>query len=241
MCYDSFLLLFILLLTLLQIWFQPLLAGSCVFIYLFIFTKVYQIWRVSWTSHVTRCSRCTLFFPCPGRGMNLLQGDLVPFGKEQHGRHGDVPSRSPCKKGFNSLLWGVPSLGHFQLLAPSGSASASKPLQLYAHTSWGSPYPRTFCVDGSLSLMVNYFKEFTCDEEFWLPGRPLTLCHHSPSISPLMNVYLSCAWHFSWLLCFTSFYPPLEMLKLDAFSVSGSMLRQKASSALWYLTGWCAD
>ena len=171
----------------------------------------------------------------------LLQGDLVPFSEEQHGRHGDVPSRSPCKKGLNALLWGVPSSGHFLLSAPSGSASAAKPLQLYAHASWGSLYPRTFCVDGSLSLMVNYFKEFTCDEEFWLPGRPLTLCRHSPSISLLTNVYLSCAWHFSWLQHFTSFYPPLEMLKLDAFSVSGSMLRQKASSALWYLTGWCAD
>lgn len=172
---------------------------------------------------------------------SLLQRGLVPFSEEQHGRHGDIPSRSLSKKGLNALLWGVPSLGHFLLSAPTGSASAAKLLQLYAHASWGSLYPRTFCVDGNLSLMVNYFKEFTCDEEFWLPGRPLTSCRHSPSISLLTNVYLSCAWHFSWLLRFTSFYPPLEMLKLDAFSVSGSMLRQKASSALWYLTSWCAD
>ena len=195
MCYNSFLLLFILLLTLLKIW----LTGAssswllCFYSFIYFYKSLSNLACFLNFSH-NKMFQVHFVLSLPWTWNEpLLQGDLVPFGKEQHGRYGDVPSRSPCKKGFNALLWGVPSLGHFQLLAPSGSASASKPLQLYAHTSWGSPYPRTFCVDGSLSVMVNYFKEFTCDEEFWLPGRPLTLCRHSPSISPLMNVYLSCA------------------------------------------------
>ena len=193
-CYNSFLLLFILLFTLLQIWLMGASSSWQLCLYFFYFYK-----SLSNLVHFLSVSHNKMFqvhfvLSLPWTWNEpLLQGDLVPFSEEQHGRHGDVPSRSPCKKGLNALLWGVPSSGHFLLSAPSGSASAAKPLQLYAHASWGSLYPRTFCVDGSLSLMVNYFKEFTCDEEFWLPGRPLTLCRHSPSISLLTNVYLSCA------------------------------------------------
>ena len=74
-CYNSFLLLFILLFTLLQIWLIGASSSWRLCLYFFIFTKVYQIWCISSASHITRCSRCTLFFPCPGRGIS-------PFSKE---------------------------------------------------------------------------------------------------------------------------------------------------------------
>lgn len=77
----------------------------------------------------------------------------------------------------------------------------------------------------ALIFFLSYCKEFTHDDEFQLLGRPLLLppSQHFFPDECLLRLRVT----FLLIIVFCIFYPALEMLKLDSFSVSCSVRRQR--------------